>query len=170
MATQRECAEHLGLSVKSISVLIKKGVLPSKKGRSPLDLDVCRHAYISYLRKLSGYHKTSGSGDIAEEKTRLTKAQADKAELEVSELEGKLIPAQLVQETWVDFVANVRAKLLGLPSRLAHQMIATDDYAEAEKLLKDCVFDALNELSQNGIPRKYEGRVEKHDGDIQTTA
>ena len=73
---------------------------------------------------------------LQREKTRLTKAQADKAELEVSELEGKLIPATLVQETWQDFVANVRAKLLGLPSKLAHQVIATDDYAEAEKLLK----------------------------------
>ena len=88
MATQRDVAEHLDLSTKSISELITKGVLPSKKGRSPLNIDVCRHAYISYLRKLAGYHKKSGSGDIAEEKTRLTKAQADKAELEVSELEG----------------------------------------------------------------------------------
>ncbi len=166
MATQREVSEHLGLSVPSISELIKKGVLPSKRGRSPLDLDVCRHAYISYLRKLSGYHKKSGSGDIAEEKTRLTKAQADRAELEVSELEGRLIPATLVQDTWTDFVANVRAKLLGMPSRLAHQMIATEDYAEAEKLLKDCVYDALNELAENGIPTEYAGRVEKHDADV----
>ena len=84
----------------------------------------------------------------------------------MSELEGKLIPATLVQDTWVDFVANVRAKLLGMPSRLAHQMIATEDYAEAEKLLKDCVYDALNELAEDGIPTEYAGRVEKHDADI----
>ena len=166
MATQRDVAEHLDLSTKSISELITKGVLPSKKGRSPLNIDVCRHAYISYLRKLAGYHKKSGSGDIAEEKTRLTKAQADKAELEVSELEGKLIPAPLVQDTWTDFVANVRAKLLGIPSSLAHQMIATENYAEAEKLLKDCIYDALNELADNGIPTEYADRVEKHASDI----
>ena len=164
MATQRDVAEHLDLSTKSISELITKGVLLSKKGRSPLNIDVCRHAYISYLRKLAGYHKKSGIGDIAEE-TRLTKAQADKAELEVSELEGKLIPAPLVQDTWTDFVANVRAKLLGIPSRLAHQMIATDNYAEAEKL-KDCIYDALNELADNGIPTEYADRVEKHASDI----
>ena len=57
MATQREVSEHLGLSVASISELIKKGVLPAKRGRSPLDIDVCRHSYIGYLRKLAGYHK-----------------------------------------------------------------------------------------------------------------
>ena len=166
MATRKEVAEHLDLSLVSISKLIQKGVLDVKQGRNPMDLELCRKNYINYLRTLGNYNKRTGTGDIAEEKTRLTKAQADKAELEVSELEGKLIPAPLVQDTWTDFVANVRAKLLGMPSRLAHQMIATENYAEAEKLLKDSIYDALNELADNGIPRQYEDRVEKHATDI----
>tara|TARA_R100001443_G_scaffold69282_1_gene77835 strand:+ start:56 stop:556 length:501 start_codon:yes stop_codon:yes gene_type:complete len=166
MATQRELAEHLDLSTKRISELIRDGILPSKMGRSPLNLDVCRIAYISYLRKLGGYNKRGGSGDIAEEKTRLTKAQADKAELEVSELEGQLIPAQLVQDTWTDFVANARAKLLALPSKIAHQVIALDKYAEAELLIKENVHDALSELSEDGIPTKYADRVEQHEESI----
>jgi phage terminase Nu1 subunit (DNA packaging protein) len=166
MATQRELAEHLDLSTKRISELIRDGILPSKMGRSPLNLDVCRIAYISYLRKLGGYNKRSGGGDIAEEKTRLTKAQADKAELEVSELEGQLIPAQLVQDTWTDFVANARAKLLALPSKIAHQVIALDKYAEAELLIKENVHDALSELAEDGIPTKYADRVEQHEESI----
>lgn len=166
MATQREVAEHLDLSTKRISELIRDGILPSKMGRSPLNLDVCRIAYISYLRKLGGYNKRSGGGDIAEEKTRLTKAQADKAELEVSELEGQLIPAQLVQDTWTDFVANARAKLLALPSKIAHQVIAMDKYAEAELLIKENVHDALSELAEDGIPTKYADRVEQHEESI----
>ena len=155
MATQRDIAEHLDLSVKRVSELIRDGILPSKKGRSPLNIDVCRVAYISYLRKLGGYNKRTGTGDIAEEKTKLTAAQARKAELEVEELEGQLIPAQLVEDTWIDYVANARAKLLGLPSRIAHQVIATDKYAEAELIIKEQVHEALNELAQNGKPQKY---------------
>jgi phage terminase Nu1 subunit (DNA packaging protein) len=166
MATQRELAEHLDLSTKRISELIRDGILPSKMGRSPLNLDVCRIAYISYLRKLGGYNKRSGGGDIAQQKTRLTKAQADKAELEVSELEGQLIPAQLVQDTWTDFVANARAKLLALPSKIAHQVIALDKYAEAELLIKENVNDALLELSDDGLPSKYSDRVEQHEESI----
>jgi len=166
MATQREVAEHLDLSTKRISELIRDGILPSKMGRSPLNLDVCRIAYISYLRKLGGYNKRSGGGDIAQQKTRLTKAQADKAELEVSELEGQLIPAQLVQDTWTDFVANARAKLLALPSKIAHQVIALDKYAEAELLIKENVHDALSELAEDGIPTKYADRVEQHEESI----
>tara|TARA_R100001369_G_scaffold67796_1_gene95210 strand:+ start:67 stop:567 length:501 start_codon:yes stop_codon:yes gene_type:complete len=163
MATQRELAEHLDLSTKRISELIRDGILPSKMGRSPINIDVCRIAYISYLRKLGGYNKRSGGGDIAEEKTRLTKFQADKAELEVNQLEGQLIPAQLVQDTWTDFVANVRAKLLGLPSRIAHQVIALETYPEAEQLIKENINDALSELGENGIPTKYADRVEQHE-------
>jgi len=163
MATQRELAEHLDLSTKRISELIRDGILPSKMGRSPINIDVCRIAYISYLRKLGGYNKRSGGGDIAEEKTRLTKFQADKAELEVNQLEGQLIPAQLVQDTWTDFVANVRAKLLGLPSRIAHQVIALETYPEAEQLIKENINDALSELGENGIPTEYADRVEQHE-------
>jgi hypothetical protein len=45
-------------------------------------------------------------------------------------------------------------------------MIATENYAEAEKLLKDSIYDALNELADNGIPTQYATRVEKHEADI----
>ena len=167
MATQKDVAEHLDLSTKRISELIRDGILPSKLGRSPLNIDVCRIAYISYLRKLGGYNKRSGSGDIAEEKTRLTKAQADKAELEVSSLEGELIPAQLVQDTWADFVASIRAKLLGLPSKVAHQVLIAENYQDAELIIKDQVYEALDELAEsNGIPSEYAKRVEKHQENI----
>ena len=169
MATQRDIAEHLDLSVKRVSELIRDGILPSKKGRSPLNTDVCRVAYISYLRKLGGYNKRSGTGDIAEEKTKLTAAQARKAEIEVEELEEQLRPAQLVEDTWIDYVANARAKLLGLPSRIAHQVITTDKYAEAEIIIKEQVHEALNELAQNGIPQKYRKGDSEVEPDLDST-
>ena len=169
MATQREVADHLDLSVKRVSELIRDGIFTSKQGRSPLNIDVCRVAYTSYLRKLGGYHKRSGTGDIAEEKTKLTAAQARKAELEVEEIEGNLIPAQLVEDTWVDYVANARAKLLGLPSRIAHQVITVDKYAEAELIIKEQVHEALNELAQNGIPQKYRKGDTGDESDMDST-
>ena len=167
MATRKEVAEHLDLSVVSISKLVEKGVLDVKIGRNPMDLDVCRKNYINYLRQLGGYNKRTGSGDIAEEKTRLTKAQADKAELEVSELEAELIPADLVQSTWIDYIANVRAKLLGLPSRIAHQVITVDKYAEAEIIIKEKVYEALDELVNEGIPAKYRKSITESKSDVE---
>jgi len=169
MSTQREVADHLDLSVKRVSELIRDGVLPSKKGRSPLNIDICRVSYISYLRKLGGYNKKSGTGDIAEEKARLTKAQADKAELEVEQLEGSLIPAQLVQDTWIEYVSNSRAKILGLPSRIAHQVITVDQYSEAELIIKEQVYEILEELAQHGIPKEYRKSDSTNESSMDST-
>jgi len=155
MATQRDIAEHLDLSVKRVSELIRDGVLPSKKGRSPLNIDVCRFSYISYLRKLGGYNKRTGTGDIAEEKTKLTAAQARKAELEVEELEGRLIPSELVEDFLIERFSNVRSKLIGLASKITHQVMTLNEYAEIKQAIDDEIYEALSELAQDDIPRKY---------------
>lgn len=170
MATQREVAEHLDLSVKRISELIKDGILPSKKGRSPLNLDVCRISYISYLRKLGGYHKKSGTGDIAEEKTKLTAAQARKAELEVEIMEGKLVPIQEVEEFLVERFTNARAKWLGVPSKIAHKIITVDTFAEAEQEIKEGIYEGLNELANDGIPEKYRTSGREYESSLDSSA
>ena len=46
------------------------------------------------------------------------------------------------------------------------ELIQNKEYETAEKLLKDCIYDALNELADNGIPTEYADRVEKHASDI----
>ena len=170
LATRREAAEHLDLSVQSINDLINKGVIVVKAGRSPVNIDACRLAYINYLRKAAQYTKKDGSGDIAEEKTRLTKAQADAAELKVSELEGELIPAKLVEETWTDVAAVIRVQLLGLASKIAHLVISSETYQEVETIINKQVYETLNELAEsNGIPKEYAKRAEQHDANTKTT-
>lgn len=170
MATRKELAEHLDLSPQSISHLIGEGIITVGSGRSPVNIDSCRIQYINHLRKAARYTKKDGAADIAEEKARLTKAQADKAELEVSELEAKLIPADLVADTWIDYVANARAKLLGLPSRVAHQVLTLDSYAEVEEVIKQQVHEALQELAENGIPQEYRKGGTENKPNMDTTA
>lgn len=158
------------MSPQSISHLIGEGIITVGSGRSPVNIDSCRIQYINHLRKAARYTKKDGAADIAEEKARLTKAQADKAELEVSELEAKLIPADLVADTWIDYVANARAKLLGLPSRVAHQVLTLDNYAEVEEVIKQQVHEALQELAENGIPQEYRKGGTENKPNMDTTA
>ena len=87
----------------------------------------------------------------------------------MSELEAELIPASLVQSTWTDYIANVRAKLLALPSRVAHLVITTDKYVEAEQIIKEQVYESLQELAENGIPAKYRQRHNSNQSDLETT-
>ena len=170
MATQKELAEHLGMSPQSVGELVKKGVFTIKKGRSPVDLDVCRIEYINHLRKSANHFKKTGTkGDIVEETTRLKKFQADKAELEVNQLEGKLIPASLVRDTWSGLVSNAHAKFLNIPTNLAHQVLAAEDFNEASSLIKKSIYEALEELSGDGIPAEYAERTGTSTKAVETT-
>jgi len=170
MATQTELAEHLDLSPQSISDLVRKGVITIKKGRSPVNIDACRVQYINHLRKNASHYKKSGTGgDIVEESTRLKKFQADKAELEVNQLEGKLIPASLVKDTWSSLVGNAYAKLLNIPTNLAHQLLAAENYNQTFDLIKNSLNEALEELSGNGLPREYAEGTETSAKSVETT-
>lgn len=150
MATQTEIAEHLDISPQRVRDLLNQGVLTRGHGRNSLDIDESRKNYIRYLRSRSKGLQNN-SGDLNEEKTRLTKLQADKAQLEVQEMEQSLVSVEKITEEWVGYASNVRSKLLALPSKVSHRVQAAETYAEAEKILKEAVYDALHELSNNGL-------------------
>ena len=164
MATQKQISEHLNMSPKRVSELRRDEILSSN------DIDTCRIEYIVYLRKLGGFNKKNGTGDITEEKTRLTKAQADAAELKVSELEGELIPAKLVENTWTEMAAVIRVKLLGLASKISHLVLGAKTYQDIEQIINKQIYETLNELAEsNGIPKEYAERAEQHNANTKTT-
>jgi phage terminase Nu1 subunit (DNA packaging protein) len=90
---------------------------------------------------------------LNDERTRLTKAQADRAELELQEKEGELISTDLIKTIWSDYVANVRSKLLALPSKLGHLTQAAETYAEAEAIIKESIYECLEELSDDATAK-----------------
>ena len=95
--------------------------------------------------------------DYDVEKARLTKNQADEKGLQVAQLRGDLIPREVVLATWQAYSANVRAKLLSLPTKAAHAAIAATELHEIEEVLKAQVYEALGELTSDGIPDGYRG-------------
>jgi phage terminase Nu1 subunit (DNA packaging protein) len=167
MATNKEVAEHLDCSPEWVSRLKSQNILPSAPGKS-MSLDQCRVAYINYLRTKARMTSNTDDGTITEHKTRLTSAQADKAEMEVQVLSSSLIKADDVRTTWTEFVSNVRAKLLNLPAKLAHQVIGLDHYAEAEELLTNEIYETLNELSKSEYTESNEMGMDGNSEDVST--
>jgi phage terminase Nu1 subunit (DNA packaging protein) len=167
MATNKEVAEHLDCSPEWVSRLKSQNILPSAPGKS-MSLDQCRVAYINYLRTKARMTSNTDDGTITEHKTRLTSAQADKAEMEVQVLSSSLIKADDVRTTWTEFVSNVRAKLLNLPAKLAHQVIGLDHYAEAEELLTNEIYETLNELSKSEYTESNEMGMDGNGEDVPT--
>lgn len=150
MATLKEVATHLDMTSQRVHDLIKQGVLNKGNAKNSMCVEESRKNYIRYLRtRAKGLQ--NASGDLNEEKTRLTKLQADKAELELNELEQSLVSVDRIADEWVNFVSNAKSKLLALPSKVSHRVQATESYAEAEKILKDAIHDALNELSNERL-------------------
>ena len=170
MASRKEVAAHLFMSVQNIGNLIEKGILFDKKGPNPLDIDASRRSYIEYLQKQARFHIKDGTGDITEEKTKLTAAQAKKAQLDVAVIEGKLIPTDLIEETWNNYVANCRGKLLTIPNKVTHLVLASEEFAEVEKLIKDAIHEALTELANDPIPREYRENTLIDKKDMEPTA
>lgn len=91
---------------------------------------------------------TSEEGhDFQVEKARLTKAQADKAEMEVSELSGQLVRVDAVVQEWQSQLMDMKGKLLSIPSKLATLVSDMDNPAEVQDLIDDYIREALQELA-----------------------
>ena len=145
MPTQAQFAKHWGISTPAVNDLMARGVVPRDA-----TLEAGCLCYTAHLReKAAGRDKPDGD-ELTFEKTRLTKAQADKTELEVATLRGELIPAGEVESTWCDITSTIRTRLLSLPSRATTLMLAADSMQEAEAILKSLIREVLTELAADG--------------------
>jgi phage terminase Nu1 subunit (DNA packaging protein) len=142
IVSKAELAKILGKDEKTIFRMSKEGLPIKAQGQRGVRSKYDTEEVIDWLVK-----KSSNGKEMENARIRLTLAQANKAELEVMELEGSLIPIEHVQDLWADIVKRVRAKLLSLPSRMAPQVSQVKNGKEAERVLKKCVHEALNELT-----------------------
>lgn len=86
-------------------------------------------------------------GELERQRTRLTRAQADLTELQIEKLRGTLIEASVVERVQGAMISAFRARMLSLPAKAAPFVIGFDDEAEAQQLLEELVYEALNELA-----------------------
>ena len=86
--------------------------------------------------------------DYEAERARLTHHQANNAALDEAKKRGELIPAEDVAREWADLIGRARAKLLGLPPRLAAHAMTCATVREAEEFARAEVYAALSELGE----------------------
>jgi phage terminase Nu1 subunit (DNA packaging protein) len=169
LVTSKRVAEHLDITQEYVSKLKSQGILPGGRGRQKMNLRDSRLAYINFLRTRARLSPKGTDTSISEEKTRLTKAQADKAEMEVEVITRGMLKAQEVKEGWIAFVSNVRAKLLNLPSKVAHQVVGLETYAQVEGLINEEIYEVLNELASSELPESLRSSMEQNSESVSTT-
>src|SRR5215212_8444068 len=166
-ALRADISAHLDISEQRIRALIRQDVLP-KSG----SLDEYRLAYIRWLRgkaHVSGAGPSGpGSMNLTQERARLTRAQSEKTEIEVSYLKGDALPRTLVTEVWQLHASSVRSKFLGLASKL--RMLIPKLTQDESEVIHGVVCEILEELSGDGLPPGARKAVSRHMQSLQAAA
>lgn len=149
-----QLAKLLNLTLPQCYNLANSGTIPMPDN-GVWDLAACAHAYIKYLQGRAGEEKR----DYAVERTRLTKAQADKVEMEIQVLAGELLPATLVETVWGNMTSAARQRLLAVPYRMATAALSADSFAAIETAAAELIREALNELHHYD-PADYRPAIE----------
>lgn len=163
MGTQSEIAAILGFSDRWLRKLIEGGAVKEAARNAWDALDVARQL-ITYYSTLVERQKAEiaslraqianaegSSANKSDEDARLAKAKADKAEMEVAEMRGELIPAGQVAETLHGAIVIMKTRLNGIPAKAAPLAHGAPSVAAAEKVIRDHVDEALAELGKAEI-------------------
>lgn len=92
--------------------------------------------------------------DYELERTRLTKAQADKAEIETKILEHDLLQASAVEKEWADILSVIKSKFMATETKI---VIAVQGESDSKKL-KLIIRRLLNETLEEIIERESNQR------------
>lgn len=167
LITSKELGKIVGVTDRTIQKLAKDGFITcQKEGKNNrYNLYQVVQEYIEYYAKKEMRAFSSLEEEKAHEEIRLKRAKADAAELELNELKGNLHSAGDVEKITTDLVLSVRSSLLSLPGMLAMDMAETKDAAEAAEIIKNAVYNLLEELADYEYnPEEYRRRVRERQG------
>ena len=89
--------------------------------------------------------------DAQRENALLARARRKKTDIEREILEGSVVKVDEVIDLWAKSINNAKTKLLAMPNRITHQLLAAGDHKTALTIFKDSVNEALHELASGNI-------------------
>lgn len=115
-----ELGALLGLSRVRLNTLGKSGVIPCKMvaGINRFPIPAAVHAYVEYA-KANPSGRRVADPDLADQKKRLAKEQADKIALANAITRAELVPVEDVRREWRGLALDLRARLLAIGPRVA---------------------------------------------------
>jgi len=164
-------AKALNLSTRRVHQLKAEG-LPTV-GRGQYELGPCMAWYIRYLQaalEKRGPNVNPDTPDLLAEKTRLAREQGDKLSIENSIKRGELVYVSDVISAWADHISSCRAKLLGLPTKIAPQLVNQTNANAIAGKLRDEIDTALTELSESADNYEHIGSIEEGDEGLETAS
>lgn len=126
MLSQKDIAEHLDMSQQAVSALLEQLGIDWKTS----NLDVIRKAYIQRLREAAAGRGGEGAvGELAVERARLAREQADKIAMQNAVTRGELAPVALIEEVLTKAASKVAGVLDAIPGMIRRRvpLLTADD-------------------------------------------
>lgn len=146
----RYIAHVLGITERRVNQLTTDGVFNPVQGDSCnlYDVPTTVQSYITYVRKAAEENEIL---KLQKEKLQadvvIKQSRASMAELELDVYQGRLHRAEDVEAVLVDLAAQMRSRLLALPSVLASDLADAETKSEAAEILRSGICDVLTELT-----------------------
>lgn len=139
-------AKLLMISERQVQWLTKEGIIP-KAERGRYELAGAVQGYIKYLKDRSVGGGRDGAIDYHAEKARLTKLQADTAELGLAKEQGLVTTVDQVERMVTKAFAEVRAGMRNLPGRSVSLLIGETDERRFKRVLMQEIDQVLETLA-----------------------
>lgn len=136
-----QIARFLELTPQRINQLANAGIIP-RIALGQFDFTPVVQAYIRYLRGRAG-----GPDELKDSRAKLTTAKAEIARIHRDRLAGKVIDVEAVEQAWSTVLSVVRTRLLALPAKVAARVKMAATVVEVAQIIRDEIYDILNELA-----------------------
>jgi phage terminase Nu1 subunit (DNA packaging protein) len=113
-------AALLGLTANRVNALAREGAIP-RAGRGRFPIPDAVQAYVAWA-KANPAGRRVADADLADEKKRLAREQADKIALQNARARGDLLDAHAVRSRWGEYTTRLRSALLAVPARVTAQV------------------------------------------------
>ena len=147
-----EVAELFGVTPARVHQLVSDAVV-IRTSRGAYDLWQSAHNYIRFLRtRKSNQWDSNDAGDYEVQRTRVYKARAEILEAQSQAMRGELHDGACIAEVMGEGLANIRAKLLAIPTTAGPRVADETDANKCAALIETLLHEAMTECS------KYNGR------------
>ena len=138
-------AKAMNVTPRRVQQLVKEG-MPKGAARGEYDLGACLIWYVRYLQAALERGAQGAAGVSAEERNRLSRAQAERAELELSARRGAVVDRGRMERAMAAVLVTVRESLLAIPDRLAASLVGSTDEARVRQSIDLEVRNSLQSL------------------------
>jgi phage terminase Nu1 subunit (DNA packaging protein) len=169
IVNRKELSDIIGCALTTVDEWIGEGMPIKQKGTKGIEYQFDTADVISWMmaRERDKMDKRSAKGGDSEElmtsneaKRRLDVAKALSAELELSEAMGLVRPVEMIARVLSNEIANARARLLAIPSKMRPDIHLEVGNPEGTRKLVNIadrlIYEALTEIKISGDTAKKE--------------